>query len=119
MANVEFKFTSEQIQNVTVLHVRGWLDAQTESALFQAVQEAHTNGAQRLVIDLEEVTMLTSAGIRSLHLIYKLYHPDQAASTNFKLCSAPAHIYQVLAITGFLQTVPMYETLSSALKSFE
>ncbi len=121
MSNAEFKFTSEQTQNATVIHVRGWLDAQTESALFNAAQDAHTNGTQHLVIDLADVEMLTSAGIRSLQKIFKLFHAeaDQVKSTRFKLCNAQAQVYQVLAMTGFLQNVPMYETLPSALKSFE
>lgn len=120
MANAEFKLASEQTENATVFHLSGWLDAQAENALVNAAQEAHTNGTKNLVIDLAEVEILTSAGIRALQKIFKLFHPEaeQVKSTSFKLSSALAQVYQVLAMTGFLQNVPMYETLSSALKSF-
>jgi anti-anti-sigma factor len=120
MANAEFKLKSEQTDNVTIFHISGWLDAQAENALVNAAQEAHANGTQRLIIEMAEVEILTSAGVRALQKIFKLFHPeaDQGKSTHFKLSSAPAQVYQVLAMTGFLQSVPMYENLSSAIKSF-
>jgi len=34
------------------------------------------------------------------------------------LCNAPPQIYNVLGITGFLQNIPMYESLADALESF-
>ena len=37
---------------------------------------------------------------------------------HLKLCNAPAQIYNVLRITGFLQNISMYESLDMALDSF-
>jgi len=121
MANSDFKLTSEEVQSITIFHLRGWLDAQSDNTLFDAVLEARKNGTQNLIIDLAELELMTSAGINMLHKIYKELHPSgkENESLHFKLCNAPAQIYRVLAITGFLQTVPMYESLQSALKSFE
>ncbi len=121
MANPDFKITSEQIQQqerpVTVFHIRGWLDAQSETGLFDAAQEAHTKGVRYLVLNLEDIQMLTSAGIRALHKIYKLYLSTE--TSGLKICSAPPQVYHALAVTGFLQTVPMYENLQAALTSYD
>ena len=121
MGNADFKITSEQIQHqdqpVTVFHLRGWLDAQSEAGLFSAAQEAHTQGVRYLVLNLEDIQMLTSAGIRVLQKVYKVFLSSE--TSGLKICSAPPQVYHALAITGFLQTVPMYENLQAALTSYE
>ena len=121
MANPDFKVTSEQIQHqdnsVTVFHMRGWLDAQSESRLYTAAQEAHNQGVRFLVLNLEDIQMLTSAGIRVLQKVYNLFLSSD--SSGMRLCSAPPQVYHALAITGFLQTAPMYENLQAALTSYE
>lgn len=122
MANSDFKFTSEQVQQtgkapVTVFYLRGWLDAQSEDALFSAARNAHSEGARNMVFHLEDVQMLTSAGIRTLQKIHRLLTPD-ANPSGMRLCSAPPQVYHPLSLTGFLQTVPMYENLKAALDSY-
>jgi anti-anti-sigma factor len=100
--------------------MRGWLDAQGESALLTTVQDAGTQGAKYLVLNMADIEMLTSAGIRALQKLYKQYTPSEGSPTvHLRLCSAQPQVYRVLALTGFLQTMPMYETLHSALISFE
>jgi len=124
--NADLKITSEQIQrqgkdSVTVFHLRGWLDGQSEEQLLTAAREAHAAGARYLVLDMAEIDTLTSAGMRAIQKVYKLFTPsDQNAKTaRIKLCNASAPVYQVLKITGFLQSMPMYESLQTALDSYE
>jgi len=124
--NADLKITSEQIQrqgkdSITVFHLRGWLDAQSEEQLLTAAREAHAAGARYLVLDMAEIDMLTSAGMRAIQKVYKLFTPsDQNAKTaRMKLCNAPAPVYHVLGTTGFLQLMPMYESLQTALDSYE
>ena len=122
--NSDFKITSEQMEAgvpVTVFHVSGWLDSQSENQLLEAAQEAHTAGAQYLLINMKDLDTLTSAGMRSLQKVYQIYTPKDAGGTKvarFKLCEAPPQIYNVLEITGFLQNIPMYESQEDALTSF-
>ena len=124
--NADLKITSEQIQrqgkdSVTVFHLRGWLDAQSEEQLLTAAREAHAAGARYLVLDMAEIEMLTSAGMRGIQKVHKLFTPsDQNPKTaHMKLCNASAPVYHVLGITGFLHIMPMYESLQTALDSYE
>lgn len=124
MAPSDFKVTTEQIKQangeiITAFHLRGWLDAQSEAGFLAAAQEAHTQGAHKIIIHMEELTMLTSAGIRILQKIHKLYSSSESDSAIMKLCSAPPQVYHALSLTGFLHTAPMYENLQSAIASFE
>ncbi len=124
MPKIDFKLTSEQIERegkdpVTVISVQGWLDAQSEGKLITAAQEAHAQGARCLIVNLEDVSTLTSAGIRALQKIYLLFNPSEhtVQTSRMRLCNAPPQVYHVLSLTGFLQSCPNYETLQAAMNS--
>ena len=119
----DLKITSEQVQAdvpVTVFHLRGWLDAQGEDYLLESARKAHEDGAEYLLIDMIDLNTLTSAGMRALQKVYQMFTPtaDRSQVAHLKLCNAPPPIYNVLGITGFLQNMPMYETMETALESF-
>jgi anti-anti-sigma factor len=119
----DFKLTKEVPQgrpNVAVIHLGGWLDAHSEKQLVDAVQKARDDGAEFVLLELREADTITSAGIRAMQKAYQIVTPKAEAYNvaHLKLCNAPAQIYQVLGITGFLANVPMYESMEDAIESF-
>src|SRR5688500_481617 len=119
----DLRISSESVQAdvpVTVFRLRGWLDAQSEEQLLEAARVAYDGGARYLLIDMSDLDTLTSAGMRALQKVYQIFTPkqDQFKVAHVKLCNAPPQIYNVLGITGFLQNIPMYESMDSALQSF-
>lgn len=119
----DLKISSEQVQAdvpVTVFHLRGWLDAQGEGQLLEQARAAYDGGARYLLIDMSDLHTLTSAGMRALQKVYQIFTPkeDQFKVAHLKLCNAPPPIYNVLGITGFLQNIPMYESMDAALETF-
>jgi anti-anti-sigma factor len=121
--NSDLKIASEQVQAgvpVTVFHIRGWLDGQSEAQFLEAARNAHDAGTRYLLIDMSELNTLTSAGMRALQTAYQMYTPkdDTIKEAHLKLCSAPPPIYDILGMTGFLHNLPMYESKESALASF-
>ena len=124
--NTDFKIISEWREApqasvpVTVFHVSGWLDAQSEEKLLETARTAYDGGARYLLIEMSDLDTLTSAGMRAIQKVYQMYTPKEDAFkvAHLKLCNAPPQIYNVLGITGFLQNIPMYESLEDALDSF-
>ena len=119
----DLKITSEQVQAsvpVTVFYLRGWLDSQSEEQLLETARLAYDEGARYLLIDMNDLDTLTSAGMRALQKVYQIFTPkeDHFKVAHLKLCNAPPQIYNVLGITGFLQNIPMYESMDTALDSF-
>ena len=117
------KITQEQVQGivpVTVFRLRGWLDAQNEEALLAAARDAYDEGSRFLLLDLSEVDTLTSAGMRAIQKVYRVFTPaeEHFKVARVKLCNAPPQVYHVLGITGFLQNIPNYETAQGAIDSF-
>jgi anti-anti-sigma factor len=121
--NSDLRISIDQVQAevpVTVFHLRGWLDAQSEDQVLEAARTSHDAGTRYLLIDMSELDTLTSAGMRALQKVYQIFTPkeDQFRVAHLKLCNAPPQIYNVLGITGFLQNIPMYESTDAALQSF-
>lgn len=121
--NSDLKISTEQAQGsvpVTILHIRGWLDAQSEEQLLAAARIAYEGGARYLLINMTELDTLTSAGIRAIQKVYQMYTPkeEHMKVSHLKLCNAPPQIYNVLGITGFLHNVPMYASVNDALEAF-
>ena len=119
----EFKLTKEQAPgkpNITVFYISGWLDRQSEGPFVEAVQKAKDEGAEYILLDMRDMDTITSAGVRALQRAYQILTPrDQPSKVaRLKLCNAPAQIYQVLGVTGFLLNVPMYENAEDAVESF-
>ena len=120
---IDLKIIKEQVQgkvHVTVLHVRGWMDMHSEELLLTTARDAYQEGSRHLLIDLAEVITLTSAGIRAMQKVYKIFTPveERSKMTRVKLCSAPPQIYNVLGVTGFLLTIQNYESIQAAIDSF-
>ena len=116
---------------VLVLHLEGDLDGQTENLLMTEAQAVLDAGKKSLVIDLTNVNMVTSAGLRAFHNIYKMFtspaeiqtwqaeHADEVyKSPSFKMAQPSPQVHYVLSIAGFLQNIYIYPTLEEALKSF-
>ena len=116
---------------VLVMHLSGMLDGQTHEALYDAAKAEYEAGVRFLLLDLKKLDVITSAGLGALHNIYKLFtpkaeieawekekHGEPYKSAYFKLAAAPANIYYVLNISGFLSNIPVYTDLPGALASF-
>lgn len=120
----DLKNSVEQVEAavpVTIFHLRGWLDVQSEDQLVQWAREAYENGARYLLLDLSELDTITSAGMRAIQRVYKIYTPEGEEKENarLKMASASPPVYHALKVTGFLQSIPMYEAVQSALDSFK
>jgi len=116
---------------VTVLYFEGRLDAQTENLALENARAVLNAGARYLLIDLHNVDMVTSAGLRAIHAVYEMFTPIQESqvwrmenpeetckSPYFKLSRAASQVHYVLSIAGFLQNIAMYPDLQEALSSF-
>ncbi len=115
---------------LTILHLAGRVDSANESQLREQAEQAHADGARRLLLDLGEVNYISSAGLRAIHIIFKLFTPaaevqawhpggDVYKTPYFKIYCPSPQVYGVLNLAGFLHNIPFYTDLQEALDSFK
>ncbi len=99
--NIEIEQAQANVP-VTVLHLRGWLDAQGEEQLLGTARTVHDGEARYLLLDMGELDTLTSAGIRAIQKAYRMYTPgeDHMKVSHLKLCNAPPQIYIPHSVTN-------------------
>lgn len=129
----ELNITASQIQGdvpVTILHLSGHLHGNTEPELLEHARQAREAGSKYLLLDLSDVDVLTSAGLRAIQNIFNLFTPQSDVevirqhgeepykSPYFKLVCPNPDVYYVLNIAGFLQNLLIYNNMDEAVESF-
>jgi anti-anti-sigma factor len=123
---------------VSVVQVRGDLDASSYLELVNTAQKLYDAGARNLVLDLSNLVFISSAGLASLHIITKMFrgeraHPENGWGTykefdrerdsglqqNVKLLNPSPDVDQVLDTVGFKRFFAVYTDLNEAVRSFE
>ena len=131
--NDSLSITSSQPEgkpHMTVFHLSGTLDASSEEDLCERASQALEGGAKFLLLDMQNLKHISSAGLRALHNIFKMCTPmeeieaaregdEPYKSPYFKLAGASPEVFYVLNLAGFLHNIPFYPTMEDALNSFE
>jgi anti-anti-sigma regulatory factor len=129
----ELTITASQAEGnppVTILHLSGHLHGATENELLDYARQTHEDGATHLLLDMSDLAVLSSAGLRAIHSVFNLFtppedveiirqhHEEPYKSPYVKLVCPNPQIYYVLNIAGFLQSLIIYNDMDEALKSF-
>lgn len=119
---------------VTVIKVKGNVDASTYEA-FQAVAESEFDrGARYVLLDLSEVAYISSAGFRAVSQIFKLLRSQLSISAqaqmsqglrdgsykapNLKLLGPNPRVLEALKLAGFDTFLEIHTSSESAISSF-
>jgi anti-sigma B factor antagonist len=110
------KVNVRQRDGVTILDLKGKITIGLgDVALRNAVQDAMSNGATNVLINLQEVTTIDSSGVGELVSAY-------ATATNrgakLKLANLPAKVSDILQITQLITVFEVFDNENEALRSF-
>lgn len=104
---------------VTVFELQDRVNLGNTDELEQAGNDAYVNGTRDLIIDISKVDSFTSAGIRALLVIYKLFAGNEGKnSKHVKLVSPTKYVREVLKVSGVADSIEIYDTLDEAVASF-
>jgi anti-anti-sigma factor len=111
---------------ITVIAVAGRINLSNSAELEALATEHYERGMRYLLIDLEDVPSITSAGLRAIHLIYKLLESadesppvdGSALSARLKMFAPSAQIRNVLHTAGFDQYIEVFADRQAALDAF-
>ena len=122
---------------VSVVHIKGELDASSYHRLVNTAQALYSAGARSLLLDLTDLVFISSAGLASLHIIIKMFRDEKVApedvwdtfkkidreresslQKHVKLLNPSPEVDNVLDILGFKQFFEIYTDLEEAIASF-
>lgn len=123
---------------VTVLKLDGQLDGQNYQDLIVKAQELHREGTRDLLLDLSDLTYISSAGLVALHSIALLLKGEEMPDTeggwsayrsigrskeagiqkHIKLLNPSPDVSGVFEMVGFNQVFEVFTDRDEALKSF-
>ena len=132
---MEITVTQEQGRvPVTVLHVQGDINAASADELEAQARQAYEDGARDMLIDLSQVSLLSSAGLRALHQVFNMLRSespeesDEAVrkgltdgtfkSPHLKLLNPKQNVREVLRMAGFDMFLEIYDNPKKAVASF-
>jgi serine/threonine-protein kinase RsbW len=98
-----------------VFELSGRLDAVSSQAAIARVYAAISAGAQYVLLDMSQVTFLSSSGLRALLLVRKEL---LAQSGELRLCALKPQVQEVFTLTGFTQVFAIHPTREEALRAF-
>jgi anti-anti-sigma factor len=90
-------FSREQIGDIEICRISGKLDANTASEVEKNLQDAINSGNKKLVLDLQGLDYLSSAGIRVLLQAYKRM---ESSKGEMVLTSLNEKVLEIFAIAG-------------------
>ena len=122
---------------VCVVHLKGELDASSYPELVDTAQMLYSAGVRSLLLDLTDLTFISSAGLASIHMVTKMFRgkktdPEDVWDTfkdldrdresrlqkHVKLYNPSPAVDSVLDILGFKQFFEIYADLEEAIGSF-
>lgn len=123
---------------VTVVKLAGQLDGQNYQELIAKAQELHNAGARDFVIDLSDITYISSAGLVALHSVALLARGEEIPDSehgwstyrsmgrasmsglqeHIKLLKPREEVRSVLDMVGFTNVFAIFNDLDEAVKSF-
>jgi anti-anti-sigma regulatory factor len=122
---------------VTIIRIDGQLDGQTYTQLIDKARELYKEGARDFLLDLSDMTYISSAGLVALHSVALLTNgqplPDTDAGwsayrsvkgstatvqTHIKLLNPRDEVKSVLEMVGFDQVFSVFTDFDEAVKSF-
>ncbi len=99
-----------------VVRPQGRLDAAGAPKLEQELKQRLAKGESRLIVDLTEISYISSNGLRVLLTTLKTARKNGGA---LKLCGMNARLAEIFEMVGFDQVFEIYETRDQAERSFE
>jgi anti-anti-sigma factor len=104
-----------QVDGVTVLILKGSIDAITAPKITEFIQAHIAKGNIKLVADLTGVDYTSSAGLRVLLGAIK---ETRARSGDLRLAGVQPDVQKVLNLSGFTNILKMFDNVDSAVASY-
>ena len=106
---------TRESQGIQIVAFEGNLDTNTSPEAEMKINELIDGGAQKLLVNFEQLNFISSAGLRVLLATVKKL---KASGGDLRICSLNATVQEVFDISGFVTILSVKSTEEEALSSF-
>ena len=106
---------TDNTQNVSLMKVRGRVDSDTAPELDNALSNLLNDNKNKIVLNLQGVDFLSSAGLRAM---VKALKGAQKSGGDVRLASVSEPIEVILRTVGMMQMFKMHPSDQEAMASF-
>jgi len=111
-SNTVMNITVSDQDNIKIINLEGDLDTGTSPHAQETLSGILSEGATRLVLDMEKINYISSAGLRVLLVIAK---QCGAAGGELRICGLNEMAREVFDISGFSSILNVFPTRQEAL----
>jgi len=112
----DFDLQVSHVGHVRILCIKGHVDAHTAPRLEEAIGALLAEGAFQVVLDLADLTYISSAGLGVLTGTLGTF---REGGGDLKLARAPEKVFRILDLLGFTRLLALYESTDDAIEAFE
>jgi anti-anti-sigma regulatory factor len=129
---------TENSETLVTLHIKGKLDGSNYETLIDEAQKLYDSGRRNLLLDMSELTFISSAGISALHRAALIFRGEKRAGheegwasyraidrdrgsgkqEHIKLFGLSERVQQTLETVGFTELFEIFTDLDAAIASF-
>jgi anti-sigma B factor antagonist len=114
--NVALKMTNREVEGVSVVALDGRIILGEESnALREKVKSLIAEGKKKIVLNMDNITFIDSAGLGTL---VAAHHSAKSQGAALRLCHLGSKFQEVLQITKLLTVFEVFKTEAEAVASF-
>jgi anti-sigma B factor antagonist len=115
--DVALKMTNREVDGVSVVALDGRIVLGEESnALREKVKSLLAEGRKKVILNMDNITFIDSAGLGTL---VAAHHSAKSQNAALKLCHLGSKFQEVLQITKLLTVFDVYNTEAEAVASFK
>lgn len=111
----EFSTTFKEQNDISIIKLKGYLDAHTASVLENKFNELIINNKFKIVVDFQDLAYISSAGLGVFMAYIKKVRENHG---DIKLASMSDKVYNIFDLFGFPLLYEIYKTEVEAIKKF-
>lgn len=111
------KLTKREVDGVSIIQLEGRIVLGEESnALREQVKSLLANNKKNIVLNMDNVTYIDSAGLGAL---VAAHHSARSQNASLKLSNLGSKFQEVLQVTKLLTVFEVYDSEAAAIRSFQ
>jgi anti-sigma B factor antagonist len=112
----DFSVGVRALDTITVLDLKGYLDAHTAPELEKAFQSSIDNAQYRIVVNFSDLSYISSAG---LGVLMQFIEDVRNNDGDIKLSSMSERVFNVFDLLGFPMLYEIYKEEKEAIEKFK